>query len=162
MSICVLYLCVYPRSGYGPVDFIDPWFLISGFIAGPIRIAKTVLYERKNIIGRFPKLKMAGWIIRAEKTIFRRAEDDRLSPKRGKRNAGKFSPSKIFYALAFREKKRFRLLSLLFFSFRAPCRLTFDRWTVKSSVVGGRRGGAADIFGRLPGSFFAGGFTSDI
>ena len=26
MSICVLYLCVYPRSGYGPVDFIDLWF----------------------------------------------------------------------------------------------------------------------------------------
>ena len=26
MSICVLYLRVYPRSGYGPVDFIDLWF----------------------------------------------------------------------------------------------------------------------------------------
>ena len=31
-----LNLCEYPRSGYGPVDFIDPWFLISGFIVGPI------------------------------------------------------------------------------------------------------------------------------
>ena len=32
VSICVLYLCVCPRSGYGPVDFIDLWFSYPFFL----------------------------------------------------------------------------------------------------------------------------------
>ena len=49
-SICVLDRCPYPRSGYGPVDFIDLWFFYPFFCRG--NISFTEPQRRAEPLGR--------------------------------------------------------------------------------------------------------------